>query len=687
MPRHLNLASACVATLFVLTFSGSLLAQEFEPAVTPDVKRIVLYNSGVGQLQHGGVVDGNRRILLNFKEDQVNDVLKSLVFKDTGGGTVHAIEYQPSPDPEDIAAETMGDPMTVAQFLQSMRGESVSLKKGDTTVTGTIYGVENRTVGKVTHEVVVLLDENGLGSHPLIQFESVQFEKAELREKLRQALQGVVKSRSTSEKSIELLFRGEGKREIAMAYIVDMPIWRMTYRLSTEGNKCFLQGWAHVDNVTTSDWNDVELELRSGKPFAFRTNIYSPLMARRSNVGNGVYEFLDGLNTQVAQFAKRSVKRMRGFGGGGVFGGGGFGGGGGGLGGGVTPGTRTFGGRASEGASRGDRGIDPTASFKNQADTRKITQTVIYRLNDPISIGAGRSSALPVFSKGIPGEVVCSVDMAGVETGLPLQSVEIENTTDFSLLSGPLSIIRAGDFVGDGKLPRVDVKQKTIIDFGVDRPIRVTALPETNIRQLLDVEMDGEKLVEKVSLTRRLTYEIKNLDTEDRVVLLQTSREKNEDKTITPEPDRRTDDRLIFRTQCKAGETKTVTVDFGHTANRPSRWTGLTKLDRSEWDKAGVALPQKDKAKLLAVIEVNRKIESVTKSLSKLRDNRNGLISEQGRLRDNLKVLKAGSDEARPTLEKFTKAEKGIEVNDKTRKELETRIEELRQERLGLIAK
>ena len=140
MPNRISL------TLFLLTvttLATSLSAQDaantkpdFKDTVLPPVKRIVLYNSGVGQLQHEGTVEGNERVTLKFSAHDVSDVLKSLAVSDDGDGHIRAIEYQPAPDPEDIAANDIGQPMTIAQLLQSMRGETVILEAGDKTVNG-----------------------------------------------------------------------------------------------------------------------------------------------------------------------------------------------------------------------------------------------------------------------------------------------------------------------------------------------------------------------------------------------------------------------------------------------------------------------------------------------------------------------------------------------------------------------
>ena len=61
------------------------------------VTRVVLFTSGVGFFERSGPVTGNAVVSLTFSEDQVNDVLKSLILRDPDG-SVGVVGY-PSQDP------------------------------------------------------------------------------------------------------------------------------------------------------------------------------------------------------------------------------------------------------------------------------------------------------------------------------------------------------------------------------------------------------------------------------------------------------------------------------------------------------------------------------------------------------------------------------------------------------------
>src|SRR5262245_43112226 len=57
------------------------------------VAQAILYSSGVGYFQREGTVEGNTRVDLTFPVQDVNDLLKSMVLQDLGGGVISAVSY------------------------------------------------------------------------------------------------------------------------------------------------------------------------------------------------------------------------------------------------------------------------------------------------------------------------------------------------------------------------------------------------------------------------------------------------------------------------------------------------------------------------------------------------------------------------------------------------------------------
>src|SRR5262245_17919055 len=57
------------------------------------VKRVVLFTSGVGFFQREGEVTGDASVPLSFRTEQINDLLKSMVLQDYGGGKISPVVF------------------------------------------------------------------------------------------------------------------------------------------------------------------------------------------------------------------------------------------------------------------------------------------------------------------------------------------------------------------------------------------------------------------------------------------------------------------------------------------------------------------------------------------------------------------------------------------------------------------
>src|SRR6516164_4752653 len=80
-------------TFVFLTAACTAPAQPRPDSANLPVTRITLFSSGVGYFHREGEIDGSARVDLQFSQENINDLLKSLVLQDTGGGRVATIHY------------------------------------------------------------------------------------------------------------------------------------------------------------------------------------------------------------------------------------------------------------------------------------------------------------------------------------------------------------------------------------------------------------------------------------------------------------------------------------------------------------------------------------------------------------------------------------------------------------------
>ena len=127
-----------------LLFPWPVLAEE--GAALP-LSKIMLYSSGVGYFQHDGTVNNRTQLDLRMQANQINDMLKSLVVQDFGGGRISTVTYG-SHDPVtktlgSFGINLNGNP-TLGQILTQVRGEPVEVTAPNP-IAGTLLGVEKKT--------------------------------------------------------------------------------------------------------------------------------------------------------------------------------------------------------------------------------------------------------------------------------------------------------------------------------------------------------------------------------------------------------------------------------------------------------------------------------------------------------------------------------------------------------------
>jgi Domain of unknown function (DUF4139) len=491
-----------------------------------DLKRVTLSSSGVGYFEYEAVVDRDATLRLPVKLDQVDDVLKSLVVYDSKGG-VGGVSL---PGREPLAELLRQLPFDAAalnsmpELMQALRGAQLVARTAKGELRGRIVSVEPFTTqvgGKdgasTTHNRVALMTSEGMQRFVLEEARSWQFADVALRTQVEGALASMAANRARDGRTLEIVTKGSERRTVRIGYVTSVPIWKSAYRLTVPSNGSKtgqLQGWAVVENLSGQDWKDVELTLTSGKPVAFAQNLYSSYFNQRPQVPvempNRIVPRADtGAIAARAEFAPAMLA--------------------------APPAPAPMAARAAPAPAPAPAPAmprsapAPMAQYQGFADASDAAQAqdqdtqMSYRFPLAVSVGSGRSLAVPIIAATLPMERVAQ-HQPQVSNQNPLAAIQLTNNSSSILPAGAVTIYeadaRGGSFLGDAQLAVLPAGDNRMLAFALDQKISlISSVNNTNTATRVGLE----RAILVVDTVERVvhTYAVKSSQTQEQNVVVE----------------------------------------------------------------------------------------------------------------------------------------------------------------------
>ncbi|MGQ9574628.1 MAG: hypothetical protein ACUVUC_04870 [Thermoguttaceae bacterium] len=605
------------------------------------LKRVVLFSSGVGYFEHTGQVRDTAKVEMHFKVDHINDLLKSMVVQDLGGGQVSTVGYG-SKDPIDktlksFAIDLTSNP-TMGKLLIQIRGEKVELD-APSKIVGTIVGVETRKQevdkGKIIEvEVLNLLTDDGLRSVVLESVSRIKLVDEKLNAELQKALAVLATAHATDKKTVTLNFQGEGERQVRVGYILETPIWKTSYRLVLEDGKApFLQGWAIVENTTEEDWTNVGMTLVSGRPISFVMDLYQPLYVARPKVKLELYASLrpqtyeqdlaarEEAFRKLAQ-AKAPLPAALGLASGMA---------------GQGASTQARAGRA-EGrpaeaalaeAEASEEMLDIRQGVQSAAAAGEVGELFQYAIATPVTLPRRQSAMLPIVNREVKGQKL-SIYNPQVHPKHPLNGLKLTNSTELHLMQGPITVFDDGVYAGDAKIQDLPPGSQRLLSYAMDLDIEVAPESKGLPEQLVSVRLVKGTMFITRKHVRTCEYTIKNSGGKPKKVLIEYPYDPTWTLVNPKEPAEKTRDMYRFAVEAKPGEPAKLAVEE-------------ERIDRQE-----VALINLDEGAIqlyLGAKVVSDKVKAALQEMVQRKHALAQLAAQQGRLEAEVKTI--DQDQAR----------------------------------------
>ena len=634
------------------------------------LQRVVMFSSGVAYYEHAGDLTGNADVELKFETEQINDVLKSLVVRDSNG-RVSGARY-PVRDPLERTlggfAIDLSEEPSLPDLLRQLRGHRIRVESPQA-LEGRVVGVETRqqVVGqpetRLERNYLSLATEQGIRTVVVENVDNVRIVDDALNAEFQQALATLAEHRASGRRSMRVGFRGEDQRRVQLGYVIEAPVWKTSYRLDF-GNgdeQALLQGWAIVENTTDRDWQDVDLSLVSGQPISFIQDLYTPLYIERPEVAvprPGTPEprlHGEGMAPDQAresrETARESPSRM------------------------VVTGSRLAVPSAAELGT--DDAVQPAA------EGEAVGELFRFRFDRPVDLPRRQSAMLALVNERVSADKV-SIYNQREHQRHPVAGAEFVNDTGVQLLGGAVTVLDGGMYAGDALIEGLLPGEKRLLSYAVDTGVTVD--PSQASSRAVNAARIVEGVLEISRLHRYIrTYALKNKDTETRRLIVEhpynPDRELVEPETAaekTPEwyrfnLDLEAESRRDFVVREQRVERQSIAL-----LERPVR----TLLGYTESD----AINDQVRAALQRAIEMKRQLDRLEREREQLVRERDGITEGQARLRNNIESVGRDSQLGKRYISKLAEQEDRLESLDAEIAQLDQRIEQQRRELADFVS-
>jgi hypothetical protein len=597
------------------------------------VKEMVLYKHGVGFFRRVGKVKG-KKVTLTFREDEINDVLKSLAIFDEEGGQVHGIHYQTPMDQAARLADSsirLSDRASLCDLLKSLRGREVELEFAQDTVRGRLVGVDVEDEERIERSLVSVISDSD-GKVRVFRLRSLR--GVSIRDERADHDLHYFLDTSMSEdvrRQVTLRLSG-GSHKLVVYYVAPSPTWRVSYRLVAEsvkdgaGGEALLQGWGLFDNRLDEDLVDVQVTLVAGQPISFIYDLYAsripqrPTVRDEARIAPGPVEFEAALaEERPADMAGETAFLI------------------------AKPAAPAPAGMGKAmAADRPMRRAEMQQAAPPAAVGREAGEFFEYVVTSPVTVQRGESALVPIIGASVTYSKEFLYNGAKLPDH-PVAAIRFENTTGLTLERGPVTIVEDGEYRGEAVVPFTRSDNEVYLAYAVELGVRVTERAEGRT-EMAGLDIRHKYLIINEYHVRATTCTLENTTDRDLAVTLEAPIRADYELFDTPDPDEETAAERRWRVAVPAHGSAGFTRSERRLTRRHEEVRNLDyrRLQRFMDDRW---LDQATFEMLTTLLDNLAFIENARAAQDDLRTEREEIYQRQAQLRENLTTLKPAGEE------------------------------------------
>lgn len=602
------------------------------------VREMVLYKHGVGYFVRGGETDA-AAVALTFREDEINDVLKSLTVIDRAGGQVRGIHYQTPMDAAHRLANTsikLSQNASLLDLLRDLRGRTVDVRVERTagsveTVSGRVIGVDYVDAERFsTHDplesaLLSLLTTSGVEVLRLGDLRGVSIQDAQAARDLTYFLDTSTSQDARRTINVRL---SEGTHDLMVSYVAPSPTWRVSYRVVAErdendeaAGKMLLQGWGLFDNRLEEDLDDVRVTLVAGQPISFIYDLYESRIPKRptvkdeSRVAPGPVEYQSASERAsfedfVQAASMESIKKS------------------------AMP--------AAPMRRAAMRMEDAAVAAPPAAEGKATGEFFQYAVTTPVTVKRGESALVPIIGAEVSYERELLYNREKLPKH-PTAALRFENTTGLTLERGPVTLVEDGDYVGEAVVPFTKPASEVYLPYAVELGITVTEKVDRAV-ELHRLNIKDRLLALEEYRVVTVTYTLVSTLEDERTVVVEATKDGGELHETRP-PDAETASAHRWKVSVPGRGSVQFTRKTRELTRRVESIKNLEQPQLERFLRENL-LSQATYDRLRELLETLASMQRMSEQQSELKAQIGEIHEQQAQLRANMSALNPTGDEA-----------------------------------------
>lgn len=319
--------------------------------------------------------------------------------------------------------------------------------------------------------------------------------------------------------------------------------------------------------------------------------------------------------------------------------------------------------------SRADKALalEQLSQLEVAATASDLGELFEYRIKEPVTLRKNQSALVPILNAEITAEKV-SLWNRGTASGRPLRSMWLTNTTGLTLDGGSVAIIDGEAFAGEGLIEPVKPGERRLISYAADLGVLVSGSQEGAPRRVHRLTARNGILIQEIEDRATWTYTARNEGTTPTTLVVEHTMRPGWKLADGQTPAETAVDAQRFRLVVEPGKEATLAVREVMPGTARVSIGQINSAMIAQLAASGISAAELERV-LKPVLDKRAELDAVSTHLQNLSDERDRVVHDQARVRENMKALR-GSAEERQLLQRYTRQ----------LDEQETTLERLRQE-------